>query len=68
MPVINVQMLAGRTAAQKNDFMKEVAAVAQRTLHVPEHAVTIILNEVEHDHWSVGPSTMKEIRSRKTSD
>jgi len=68
MPFINVQMLAGRTAKQKDDFMKEVAAIAQRTLRVPEHAVTIIINEVAHDHWSVGLRTMKDIQSDRVSD
>jgi 4-oxalocrotonate tautomerase len=68
MPFINVQMLAGRTAEQKSTFMKEVAAIAQRTLRVPEHAVTIIINEVECDHWSVGLRTMKDIRSTQVSD
>lgn len=68
MPFIHVHMLAGRTAEQKSVFMKEVAAVAQRTLRVPEHAVTIILNEVESDHWSVGLRTMKDIRSTQLTD
>jgi 4-oxalocrotonate tautomerase len=68
MPFIHVQMLAGRTAEQKSVFMKEVAAIAQRTLRVPEHAVTIIINEVESDHWSVGLRTMKDIRSTGVSD
>ncbi|MBD8880775.1 tautomerase family protein [Rhodanobacter sp. 7MK24] len=68
MPFINVQMLAGRTVRQKDDFMKEVAVIAQRTLCVPEQAVTIIINEVDHAHWSVGSRTMKEIQSDRVSD
>ena len=67
MPLINVQMLIGRTAAQKADFIREVATIAQRTLQVPEHAVTIIINEVDHAHWGVGRSTMKAIQSAKNS-
>lgn len=67
MPLIHVQMLTGRTAAQKADFIREVAIAAQRTLQVPEHAVTIIINEVDHAHWGVGQSTMEAIRSAKNS-
>lgn len=63
MPFIHVHMLAGRTAEQKSVFMKEVAIIAKRTLSVPEHAVTIVIHEVECDHWSVGLHTMKEIQS-----
>ena len=39
MPVINVQMLSGRSAVQKKSFIEEVATVAMRTLGVPEQAV-----------------------------
>ncbi|QWT21351.1 tautomerase family protein [Bacillus sp. NP157] len=63
MPVINVQLLTGRTQAQKEAFMKEVATAAQRTLRVPGHAVTIILSEVSLDHWSVGQRTMTDIQA-----
>lgn len=67
MPVINVQMLAGRSPEQKNTFMKEVAEVTQRTLGVPEHAVTIILTEVEREHWSVCSRTMAEVQAAAKS-
>jgi 4-oxalocrotonate tautomerase len=65
MPIIHVQLLAGRTAQQKNIFMKEVAAIAMRTLQVPEHAVTIVLTEVEREHWSVGMKSMVEIQATR---
>jgi 4-oxalocrotonate tautomerase len=61
MPIINVQMLAGRTHEQKDRFMKAVAAIAVETLQVPEQAVTIVLTEVARQHWSSGSRTMAEI-------
>jgi 4-oxalocrotonate tautomerase len=64
MPIINVQMLSGRTTEQKSAFMKEVASAAMRTLQAPEHAIVIIINEVERDKWSVGLRTMTEIQAR----
>jgi 4-oxalocrotonate tautomerase len=65
MPIINVQMLSGRTREQKNGFMKEVAAITQKILQVPESAVVILITEVDRVHWSVGSQTMEEIqRSR----
>jgi 4-oxalocrotonate tautomerase len=63
MPIINVQLLRGRTAAQKSTFIKEVATVAMRTLEVPEHAVRIVLSEVEPEDWGVGTRTMVEFRA-----
>jgi 4-oxalocrotonate tautomerase len=68
MPIIHVQLLSGRTAQQKNTFMKEVAAIAMRTLQVPEHAVTIVLTEVECGHWSVGMKSMTDIQAARVRE
>ncbi len=63
MPIINVHMLAGRSPAQKKAFIKEVAAVAMRTLDVPEHAVTIVLTDVPAEQWGAGTRTIADIRA-----
>ena len=63
MPIINVQMLPGRSPEQKRAFIKGVAEIAVATLAVPEEAVRILISEVGPDHWSIGTRTMKEIRS-----
>ena len=63
MPIITVQMLSGRTAAQTSEFIKQVAEVAMRTLDVPERAITIAMTEVSPDAWGVGSKTMAEIRA-----
>jgi 4-oxalocrotonate tautomerase len=52
-------------ARNKKDFMKKVASVAMRTLDVPEHAVVILLTELEHENWSIGNESMTEIHSDK---
>ena len=62
MPLINVQMLSGRTPAQKSAFIKELAEAAIRTLGVPEEAIRVVLTEVEPEHWGVGTRTMADIR------
>ncbi len=63
MPVITVQMLRGRTPAQKSSFIKQVAEVAMRTLDVPEHAITIVLQEAHPEDWGAGSRTIAEIRA-----
>ncbi|MBB6188565.1 2-hydroxymuconate tautomerase family protein [Rhodanobacter sp. MP7CTX1] len=63
MPIISVQMLSGRTPAQKSSFIKQVADIAVQTLEVPERAVTIVLTEISADDWGVGGRTMAEIRA-----
>jgi 4-oxalocrotonate tautomerase len=68
MPIIQVHLLNGRSAAQKKAFIEEVAAVAMRTLAVPERAVTIVLTEVAPDSWGAGARTMADIRSERGAE
>jgi len=62
MPIINVQMLPGRTGEQKKAFIKAVSEIAVSTLAVPEEAIRILITEVDADHWSIGSRTMADIR------
>ena len=54
MPIINVQMLSGRTTAQKDALIRELAEAAIRTLGVPEQSIRILLSEVDPHHWGIG--------------
>lgn len=44
-----------------NAFFKEVAEATTRTLGVPEHAIRILLTEVEPEHWGVGSHSKTDI-------
>jgi 4-oxalocrotonate tautomerase len=59
--MIQVHMLKGRSPTQKRQFVKELAELAVRTLLVPEHAVLILLDEVEPEHWGIGSRTKADI-------
>lgn len=63
MPLINVHLLSGRSAAQKKAFIEQVAEVAMRTLAVPEQAITIVMNDVPAESWGSGTRTMADIRA-----
>ena len=57
MPVISVKMLKGRSVAQKEALIRELAQGAMRALNVPEASVRIILTEIDAEHWGVGART-----------
>jgi 4-oxalocrotonate tautomerase len=57
MPLINVQLIRGRTPEQKRALMRGIAQVAMDTLGSPEASVRVILNEVEPEHWGIGLKT-----------
>lgn len=66
MPIISVQMLQGRSLAQKELFIKKVCEVAVQTLNVPERAVLIVLTEVNDENWGVAGATMAKIKATPT--
>lgn len=57
MPLINVQILEGRSEAQKRQLMQGLARAAMVALDAPEQAVRVILTEVPPLHWGVGLKT-----------
>ena len=63
MPLINVQMLTGRSPDQKRALIQELGETARRVLGVPEEALRIILTEVPAEHWGVGCRSMAELRA-----
>lgn len=68
MPVITVQILTGRTAAQKNALIAELGEATKRTLGVPEEAIRVLLTEMPPEHWGVGCRTMAELRATRPAD
>ena len=67
MPIINVQMLSGRSPAQKSALIAELADAPRRSLGVPEEALRIILTEVAPENWGVGGGSMAGIQSAPES-
>ncbi len=60
MPIINVQLLAGRTPAQKRALIRELADGTIRALGVAEQSIRVVLTEVAPEHWGVGGATKAE--------
>ncbi|NVM98224.1 tautomerase family protein [Arthrobacter sp. SDTb3-6] len=61
MPLIEVTLSAGRTAAQVRSMIHEVHAAVERTTAArPEH-IRIIVREVPRDHWATGDVTLTEL-------
>ncbi|WP_274962363.1 MULTISPECIES: 2-hydroxymuconate tautomerase [Thioclava] len=53
MPVIQINLMEGRTEAQKEALMREVTRAAVDTLGVKPQAVRIMLNELRSGHYAV---------------
>lgn len=53
MPIVQMEILKGRTVEQKREMVKEVTAAIVKTLSCPPEAVSIIIRDMEHDNYAV---------------
>jgi len=65
MPIINAQILRGRTGAQKKAFLEDLVELVVRRLDVPEGAVRVLLTEFEPEDWMSGAKSMAELTAAK---
>ncbi len=54
MPIVQVEMLEGRTVEQKRAMVAKVTTVISETLVRPPENVTIIIREMSKEHLAKG--------------
>ena len=54
MPIINVQMIAGRSQEKKQELVAVLTREAARILDVEPDWVTVVINEYTRDNWASG--------------
>ncbi|HAQ41391.1 MAG TPA: 4-oxalocrotonate tautomerase [Clostridiales bacterium] len=54
MPIIQVEMLKGRTLEQKRALAEKVTQAVVETAKCPKEAVKIIIREMEFENYSQG--------------
>nr|WP_300095691.1 4-oxalocrotonate tautomerase [Sedimentibacter sp.] len=54
MPIIQVEMLKGRTLEQKRALAEKVTQAVVETANCPREAVKIIIREMEFENYSQG--------------
>ncbi|GGG71996.1 hypothetical protein GCM10011374_40930 [Kocuria dechangensis] len=62
MPIVTINMVAGRDRAMVQDCLREVAKTVSRTLDAPLSSVRVLVNEVDPELWSVGTTLKSEER------
>ncbi|GHA90522.1 MULTISPECIES: tautomerase family protein [Streptomyces] len=63
MPVISVDWWKGNDRAQRQELVSELTACVSRIAGCPEEAVTVIVRDVDPDHWGKGGVLADEILS-----
>jgi len=52
MPILQVEILKGRTVEQKREMVKKVTDAITETLNCPKEAVSIIIREMEWENFA----------------
>lgn len=61
MPIIQVNLMEGRTDEQKENLIQEVSQAAARTLDAPLETVRVIINEMPKQHFGIGGQSAKKL-------
>ena len=60
MPLIDISIARGRTAEELRAFIDAVHQAAETTVGAAPENITVILREIEHEHWSRSNLTIAE--------
>lgn len=61
MPVVQVDMLKGRTQEQKRAMAEKVTAALVETVGCEKEAVRIIIRDMEHGDFAIGGVLKKDM-------
>lgn len=65
MPVVRAQFWKGASPATRNTIAESITEIMVRHLACPPEAVTVILDEIEKDHWYIGGTDSETLTSRR---
>jgi 4-oxalocrotonate tautomerase len=62
LPLINIQVIEGRSQEKIDALMKNVTETVSESLDAPKKNVRVIVTEVPKTHWCIGGVKASEIR------
>ncbi|HHY72354.1 MAG TPA: 4-oxalocrotonate tautomerase [Bacillus bacterium] len=64
MPLIQINIIEGRSPEMKEELIKEVTKTVSRTLDAPIETVRVLINEMPPEHWGIAGESVKKKRSK----
>ncbi|ALX50170.1 4-oxalocrotonate tautomerase [Lentibacillus amyloliquefaciens] len=61
MPLVNIQIMEGRSQEKIDALMQNVTETVSESLDAPKKNVRVIVNEVPKTHWSIGGTSAKDL-------
>lgn len=63
MPLIDISIAKGRNSEQLRNLIDEVHKAAEKTVDAAPENITVIIREVEQEHWSRSNRTIAETQA-----
>lgn len=67
MPLIDVSIAKGRSPEQLRALIKALHQAAEDTVDATPENITVIVREIEHEHWSRTNTTIAERNNSQTA-
>lgn len=64
MPIVRIDLLAGRAPERKADLIRRVTEAVVAALDVQPEQVRVLLAELPPEHWAIGGETIAERAAR----
>lgn len=64
MPIVNIQVLEGRTPEKIKQLIGSVTDSVADTLEVPKERIRVLVTEVPKSHWGIGGVSVSDIPGR----
>ena len=59
MPIVQIDMIKGRTVEQKKEMVTRVTEAISETVNCPKDAVSIIIRDMEYENYGSGGELVK---------
>ncbi len=61
MPIVQVNMLEGRSDEQKEALIHEITEAMVRAIGAPRESVRVMIHELPKQHFGIGGSSVKKL-------
>ncbi|WP_067726820.1 4-oxalocrotonate tautomerase [Oceanobacillus damuensis] len=61
MPLVNIQIMEGRSPEKIETLMKNVTETVSESLDAPKENIRVIVSEVPKTNWAIGGTSAKKL-------
>ncbi|WP_138419344.1 4-oxalocrotonate tautomerase [Aquibacillus sediminis] len=61
MPLVNIQIIEGRSQEKIDRLMENVTETVSQSLEAPKENVRVVVTEVPKTHWAIGGVSAKNL-------